>query len=113
MSEGTFTDNSIVIQTAEEPYGLTVNYTFNTKLTNASDEIALTPLTKREEGILNAPINAYVTNQLWQNINQLYSRIGNVGEIDLVVHYVDERSEGSVPTATYTIHTSREYFYNM
>lgn len=110
MSEGTFSDNSIVIQTAEEPYGLTVNYTFNTKLTNVSDEIALTPLTKREEGILNAPINAYVTNQLWQNINQLYSRIGNVGEITVNVYYIDEEYD---TLNLYTIHTSRDYFYNM
>ncbi|MBQ9973274.1 MAG: DUF4825 domain-containing protein, partial [Firmicutes bacterium] len=113
MSEGTFTDNAIRIQTAEEPYGLIVHYTFNFKLTSTSDEIWFTPVNSRQQEIMNSPINKYVESQLMMNINQLYDRIGNVGEIDLVVHYVDERSEGSVPTATYTIHTSREYFYNI
>lgn len=111
-SAGTFTEKTIMIQTSEEPYSLTVNYTFNRKLEKSSDEIAFTPITLQEQSVINAPINAYVAEQLWKNINQLYARIGNVDEITINVNYVERNSSGKAADATYTIHTKRNTFYD-
>lgn len=111
-SAGTFTEKTIMIQTSEEPYSLTVNYTFNTKLEKNSDDIAFTPITLQEQSVINAPINAYVAEQLWKNINQLYARIGNVDEITINVNYVERNSSDKTANATYTIHTKRNTFYD-
>ncbi len=111
-SDGTFTEKSLVLQTSEEPYGLTVNYTFNMKLINSNDEIALTPITQYEKAVLDAPINAYVAEQLQKNINQLYVRIGNLDEITINVKYINQNSYDQVPSDIYTIHTNRSTFYD-
>lgn len=110
---GTFTEHSIILQTKTEPYGITINYNFNNKLTSVSNKIWFTPVDSQRQTILNMPINKYVANQLMHNINQLYSRIGNLDEITINAHYIDEASKMHVSNSTYTIHSTRDAFYGL
>ena len=58
MSSGTFSDKALVLQTAEEPYGLTVNYDFTKESPlDMTDEIAMTPIDTRSRQILSSGLN--------------------------------------------------------
>ena len=87
MSEGSFSSRSIELQTAQEPYGLTIHYTFSEKPEQRTDEIAMSPVDERSRAILDTGINAYVAREIYRNIDRLFTGIENLGEVTIVLHY--------------------------
>ena len=86
-SEGSFSSRSLELQTAQEPYGLTIHYTFPEKPEQNTDEIAMSPVDERSRAILDTGINAYVGREIYRNIDRLFAGIENLGEVTMVLHY--------------------------
>ena len=98
MSSGTFSDKALVLQTAEEPYGLTVNYDFTKESPlDMTDEIAMTPIDTRSRQILSSGLNAYVVRQVYTNMNRLFDGIGNLGILTVNLQYTED---GEIRTET-------------
>lgn len=104
VSDGTFSDKALVLQTTKEPYGLTVNYNFteNSPL-DKTDEIAWTPIDTRRRKILDSGLNAYVAQQVYINIGKLFDNIGNLGVLTVNLHYTEN---GEARTETITMSRS-------
>ena len=104
---GTFSENALVLQTAEEPYSLTVNYSFSEKPENVSDEIALTPVDAESQAVLDLGINAYVGRQIFLNMNRMFSSIGNLGEIIINLNYPEDGEK-----IREVVHVTRQEYEN-
>lgn len=103
VTGGTFSDKALVLQTAKEPYGLTVNYNFGDKALDKTDEIAMTPVSTRSRQILSSGLNAYVVGTVYDNITRLFDDIGNLGVLTVNLHYTEN---GEARTETITMSRS-------
>ena len=101
-SEGTFMDKAIMVQTAKEPYGITVNYWFDDPLYDYSSLSSAADYGKIENKELNSDtgLNKYIERQVYRNMDYLISGIENLTDVTINVWCKREGTEYTLFTYT-------------